>query len=68
MLKSVIYPCLCVVGMDTRPMVVAVCAALVMGAVLIVLDDRVTMLEAGAFRTLTTAWHSDGPRKPKSFL
>jgi len=49
-------------------MVVAVCAALVMGAVLIVLDDRVTMLEAGAFRTLTTAWHSDGPRKPKSFL
>jgi len=41
--------------MDTRPMVVAVWAALVIGAVLMVLDDRVTMLLAGAFRTLTTA-------------
>lgn len=33
-----------------------------------VFEESVTMLVAGAFRTLTTAWHSDGPRKPKSLL
>lgn len=54
--------------MDTRPKVVAVCAALVIGAVLMVVEDRVTVLLAGALRTLTTAWHSDGPKKPKSTL
>lgn len=62
------YPCLCALGMDTRPIVVAVWAALVMGAVLMLLEDRVTVLLAGALRTLTTAWHSEGPKKPKSFL
>lgn len=62
------YPCLCVLGMDTRPIVVAVWAALVMGAVLMLLEDRVTVLLAGELRTLTTAWHSEGPKKPKSAL
>lgn len=54
--------------MDTRPMVVAVWAALVMGAVLMLLEDNVTVLLAGALRTLTTAWHKEGPKKPKSIL
>lgn len=49
-------------------MAVAVWAALVMGAVLMLLEDSTTALLAGELRTLTTAWHSEGPRKPKSIL
>lgn len=55
-------------GIDTRPIVVAVWAALVIGAVLMVLEEMVTVLLAGELRTLTTAWHSEGPKKPKSIL
>lgn len=34
----------------------------------IVFDPAIVTVDEGVLRALTTAWHNEGPKKPKSFL